>query len=60
MSEQKSETEKFNVDRWNESGSGHQEVVVYFPDGHKIRFWKVGLSDEEYIRRAKLIRANNK
>jgi hypothetical protein len=50
------EDEKFVIDRRNESGSGHQEVAVYFPDGYKIRFWKAYLTDEEYIRRAKIIR----
>jgi hypothetical protein len=46
------------VDRTNESGGGHQEIAVVFPDNHKVRFWLMGLSDEEYIRRAKIIREN--
>ena len=54
------ENENFIVDRTNESGSGHQEIVVYFPDGYKIRFWQTGLTDDEYIHRAKLIRANER
>jgi hypothetical protein len=52
------EVNDFVVDRTNESGSGHQEIAVYFPDGYKIRFWKAGLTDAEYIKRAKLIREN--
>lgn len=52
------ENENFVVDRLNESEDADASIVVIFPDNHKIRFWLMGLSDEEYIRRAKIIREN--
>ena len=32
------------------------EVTVILEDGYTLRFWEMGLSDDEYIRRTKYFR----
>lgn len=44
------------VDRPINESDVDAETVVIFPDGYRVRFWRQGLSDAEYIRRAKMIR----
>lgn len=50
--------EVVEIDRMMEFDEEDAEVLVIFEDGYRVRFWLTGLSDDEYTRRAKLIRAN--
>ena len=45
------------VDRPTNEAGIDAETVVIFPDGYRVRFWVTGLSDDEYIRRAELLRS---
>lgn len=43
------------IDRTYEKGDDG-EINVMLPCGYKVDFWLQGLSDEEYIKRAQLIK----
>lgn len=49
---------KPTVDRTDEFAEPDNEIVVTLEDGHTRRFWLSGLTDEEYIRRARHLRDN--
>jgi hypothetical protein len=44
------------IDRTWEYAEPDPEVKVIFDDGYSVRFWVQGLTKEEYIKRAILIR----
>ena len=44
------------VDRTLENVGDDSEVVVELPCGYKERFWLVGLTNEEYIKRTKQLK----
>lgn len=44
------------VDRESEQVEGDPEVVVTLKDGYTERFFLKGLSDEEYVKRARILR----
>ena len=46
------------VDRTYEFAKPDNEIVVTLEDGHTQRFWLTGLTDEEYIKRARYLRDN--
>ena len=43
------------VDRTYESSHEDSEIKVTLENGFEVEFWITGLTDKEYIRRAKLI-----
>jgi hypothetical protein len=45
------------VDRTSESTTPDTEILVTLKDGFKVRFFIPGLSDSEYKKRARAIRA---
>jgi hypothetical protein len=47
---------KNTVDRTYENSPEDAEITVTLSDGHKERFWLMGLTDAEYIRRTKMMR----
>lgn len=49
---------KPTVDRTYEFAEPDNEIVVTLEDGHSERFWLTGLTDEEYIGRARYLRDN--
>lgn len=44
------------VDRTYEDHGDNSEIAVELPCGFEISFWLTGLTDEEYINRAKMIK----
>lgn len=49
---------KPTVDRTYEFAEPDNEIVVTLEDGYTERFWLKGLTDEEYIKRARYLREN--
>lgn len=49
---------KPTVDRTYEKSD--EAIFVALEDGEEIRFWLMGLTDDEYIRRAQLIQRQEK
>jgi hypothetical protein len=62
QSEQRHQVEpivsKPTVDRTYEFAEPDNEIVVTLEDGYTERFWLKGLTDEEYIKRARYLRDN--
>lgn len=44
------------VDRRGEGMGEDEEIVVELPCGHKERFWLMGLTDLQYIKRTKYLK----